>query len=214
MRLYTYFRSTSSYRVRIALALKGIPCVQVPVHLARNGGEQNAPAYRLLNPQGRVPTLVLDDGTALLQSPAIIEYLEDSHPMPALLPQAAAERAKVRAVAAIIGCDVHPLNNISALNYLRHVLGTNEDAVSAWIAHWIRAGFDAVEDLIGEEGFCFGLTPSIADIYLIPQVFSARRFNVPLDAYPRIRRVDAMAARHPAFQSAHPSRQADAEPAG
>lgn len=211
MRLYTYYRSTSSYRVRIALALKGVAWDPVPVHLARNGGEQNADDFRRLNPQGRVPVLVLDNEAVLLQSPAIIEYLDEVYPAPPLLPEGAAERAKVRAAAAIIGCDIHPLNNVSPLNYLRRVLGQGEDAVSAWIAHWIRAGFDAVEQMIGEDGYCFGVEPSLADVYLVPQVYSARRFGVPLDSYPRILRVDALAAGHPAFLAAHPSHQVDAE---
>lgn len=211
MRLYTYYRSTSSYRVRIALALKNVTYEPVPVHLARNGGEQNSDAFRLRNPQGRVPVLVLNDEAVLLQSPAIIEYLDEVYPAPPLLPEGAAERAKIRAAAAIISCDIHPLNNVSPLNYLRSVLGQSEDAVSAWIAHWIRAGFDAVERLIGEEGYCFGGEPSLADVYLIPQVYSARRFGVALDSYPRIVRVDALASNHPAFLAAHPSRQIDGE---
>ncbi|QRG07005.1 maleylacetoacetate isomerase [Xanthobacter dioxanivorans] len=211
MRLYGYFRSTSSYRVRIALALKGISCEQWPIHLVRGGGEQFSPAYLALNPTGRVPTLVLDDGTVLIQSPAILEYLDEAFPRPPLLPASLEGRAQVRAVAAIIGCDIHPLNNVSPLNVLRRELGHTEEDVSAWIARWIHAGFRAVEQWIGAEGYCFGPEPGLADIYLIPQVFSARRFNVPLDAYPRILRVDALAAEHPAFRTAHPAHQADAE---
>ena len=211
MRLYTYWRSTSSYRVRIALALKGISAEQIPVHLVRGGGEQHAPAYRAINPQGRVPTLVLDDGTVILQSPAIIEYLEEAYPDPALLPRDAVARAKVRAVAAIIGCDIHPLNNAAPLNYLRQELGQGEEAVSAWIARWIYDGFAAVEKLIGDDGFAFGPEPGLADLYIVPQVYSARRFNVPLDAYPRILRVDALATILPEFQVAHPANQPGGE---
>ncbi|MDI4654947.1 maleylacetoacetate isomerase [Xanthobacter autotrophicus] len=211
MRLYTYWRSTSAYRVRTALALKGIATEQVPVHLVRNGGEQHAPAYAALNPQQRLPALVLDDGTVLTQSPAILEYLEEAYPEPALLPAASIARAKVRAVAALIGCDIHPLNNVSPLTVLRRELKQDEAAVSAWIARWITDGFRAVEQLIGDAGYCFGPRPGLADLYLIPQVYSARRFNVPLEAYPRILRVDALAAAHPAFIAAHPARQADAE---
>ncbi|MFG1289435.1 maleylacetoacetate isomerase [Xanthobacter versatilis] len=211
MRLYTYWRSTSAYRVRIALALKGIAVEQVPVHLVRNGGEQHAPAYAALNPQQRLPTLVLDDGTVLTQSPAILEYLEEAYPAPPLLPASAVARAKVRAVAALIGCDIHPLNNVSPLTMLRRELKQDEVAVSAWIARWITDGFAAVEQMIGDEGYCFGHAPGLADLYLIPQLYSARRFNVPLEAYPRILRVEALAATHPAFMTAHPTRQADAE---
>lgn len=211
MRLYTYYRSTAAYRVRIALALKGLQAEQVPVHLVRNGGEQHAPAYQAINPQERVPSLVLDDGTVLTQSLAICEYLEEVCPTPPLLPAAPVARAKVRAVADIIACDIHPPNNSSPLNVLRRELGQSEEAVSAWIARWVHDGFRAVEALIGEEGYCFGPEPGLADLFLVPQVFSARRFAVPLDAYPRILRVDALAAGHPAFAAAHPARQPDAE---
>lgn len=211
MRLYTYWRSSAAYRVRIALALKGISAEQVPVHLVRGGGEQHGSAYRAINPQERVPALELDDGTVLIQSPAILEYLEEVFPTPPLLPVAPVERAKVRAVAGIIGCDIHPPNNSSQLTYLRRELGQSEEQVAAWIARWIHDGFRAVEQLIDDAGYCFGPTPSLADIYLIPQVFSARRFNVPLDGFARILRVDALAATHPAFAAAHPARQPDAE---
>lgn len=211
MRLYTYWRSTASYRVRIALALKGLSVEQVPVHLVRGGGEQHSPAYRAINPQGRVPTLVLDDGTRLLQSPAILEYLEETYPDPPLLPRDPVTRAQVRAVAAVIGCDIHPVNNSAQLNYLRRELGQDEGAVTAWISRWIQDGFAAVEQLIGTDDFAFGPAPGMADLYLVPQVYSARRFKVPLDAYPRILRVEALAAAHPAFLAAHPSRQPDAE---
>jgi len=211
VRLYTYWRSTSAYRVRIALALKGIAVEQLPVHLVRGGGEQHAPAYAALNPQQRLPTLVLDDGTVLTQSPAILEYLEEAYPAPPLLPASAVARAKVRAVAALIGCDIHPLNNVSPLTVLRREMQQDEAAVSAWIARWITDGFAAVEQLIGAEGYCFGHEPGLADLYLIPQLYSARRFNVPLEAFPRILRVEALAATHPAFMAAHPARQADAE---
>ncbi|MFG1481056.1 maleylacetoacetate isomerase [Xanthobacter sp. V4C-4] len=211
MRLFTYWRSSAAYRVRIALALKGIAVEQVPVHLVRNGGEQHAPAYRALNPQERVPALELDDGTVLIQSPAILDYLEETHPAPPLLPTDAVARAKVRAVAAIIGCDIHPPNNSSQLAYLRQALGQDEAAVSAWIARWVTDGFRAVEALIGDEGYCFGPAPGLADVFLIPQLYSARRFHVPLETFPRILRVEALAATHPAFAAAHPARQTDAE---
>lgn len=214
MKLYDYWRSSSSYRLRIALALKGItPDERIFVHLVRNGGEQNGGAFRAVNPQGRVPSVVLDSGDTLIQSPAIIEYLEETHPEPPLLPRDPVARAKVRAVAAIIGCDIHPLHNAALLTYLRKTLGQDDAAVSAWIARWIGDGFAAVEALIGVSGFCFGEAPTLADAYLIPQLYAARRFKVPLDSYPCIRRVDALAGAHPAFQEAHPDRQPDAETA-
>jgi maleylacetoacetate isomerase/maleylpyruvate isomerase len=211
MKLYTYWRSTSSYRVRIALALKEVEAEQTFVHLVRNGGEQNSPAYRALNPQGRVPALALDDGTILIQSPAILEYLEEVYPEPALLPADPVARAKVRAVTSIIGCDIHPLHNVGPLNHLRKILGRSEPEVTNWIATWIGQGLSTVEALIGDEGFCFGPGPSLADVYLVPQLYAARRFAVPLDAYPRILRVERLAGEHEAFKSAHPASQADAE---
>lgn len=211
MKLYGYWRSTSSYRLRIALALKGLTAETIPVHLVRGGGEHNQPAYRAINPQGRVPALELDDGAVLIQSPAILEYLEETLPTPALLPRDAVERARVRAVAAIIGCDIHPLHNSGPLGFLRKNFGHSEAEVSEWIGTWVGQGLAAVEQLISDEGYCFGRDPGLADVYLIPQLYAARRFSVPLDAYPRIRRVEALALEHPAFQAAHPSAQVDAE---
>lgn len=211
MKLYTYWRSTSSYRVRIALALKNLEVEQAAIHLVRNGGEQHGEAYRALNPQERVPTLVLDDGSALTQSPAILEYLEETYPAPPLLPADPTQRAKVRAVAAIIGCDIQPLHNLGPLTYLRRTLGQGEPEVSAWIATWAGSGLKAVEALIGDGPYCFGDAPGLADVYLVPQLYAARRFGVPLDAYPRIRRVEAEAEGHPAFVKAHPANQPDSE---
>ncbi|SFU47881.1 maleylpyruvate isomerase [Methylobacterium sp. 174MFSha1.1] len=211
MKLYGYWRSTSSYRLRIALALKGVTPDQIPVHLVRNGGEHRSEAYRRINPQARVPSLALDDGSVLIQSPAIIEYLEEVFPDPPLLPADPVARARVRAVAAIIGCDIHPLHNVGPLNHLRRDFGQSEEAVSAWIGRWISEGFAAVEALIDDEGYCFGPEPGLADVYLVPQVYAARRFAVPLEAFPRIARAAALAEAHPAFQAAHPSRQPDAE---
>ena len=211
MKLYGYWRSNSSYRLRIALALKGLAPEQVPVHLVRDGGEQLKPAYRAINPQGRVPSLALDDGTVLIQSPAIIEYLEETHPTPPLLPSDPVARARVRGVAAIIGSDVHALHNSGPLGHLRRTLGLDDAAVNAWVARWVGDGLAAVEALIGEDDWCFGSEPGLADCYLVPTLYTARRFAVPLDAYPRALRVEALAAAHPAFQSAHPSRQPDAE---
>lgn len=211
MKLYGYWRSTSSYRVRIALALKDVAVEPVPVHLVRGGGEQLQPAYRAINPQARLPSLVLDDGTVLTQSPAILEYLEERYPDPPLLPADPVARAQVRAVAAIVGCDIHPLHNSGPLNHLRRDLGVAEPGVQAWIARWIGDGFGAIEALIGQHGFCFGPEPGMADVYLAPQLYAAKRFAVPLDAYPKIARVDALCEAHRAFADAHPTRQPDAE---
>jgi maleylacetoacetate isomerase len=207
MDLYTYYRSTSSYRVRIALALKGLDVRHIPVNLIQDGGQQHKPEYKAINPQGRVPSLRTDEGQVLTQSPAIIEYLEERYPQPALLPQDLEARARQRAVAAIIGCDIHPLHNVAVLNRLRG-LKVEEAEVMNWIRHWIAEGFNAVEALIGDDGFCFG-EPGLADVYLLPQVYAARRFELDLSNYPKIPRVERLALEHPAFIQAHPDQQAD-----
>ncbi|MEG1038825.1 MAG: maleylacetoacetate isomerase [Pseudomonas sp.] len=206
MDLFNYFRSTSSYRVRIALALKQLEYQYVPVNLLK--GEQTEADFLSLNPQGRVPALRIDSGELLVQSPAIIEYLEEVYPQPALLPADPVQRAQARGVAALIGCDVHPLHNVSVLNQLRGS-GFSEEQVNAWIAHWISQGLAAVEKLIGDDGFCFGEEPGLADVYLIPQLYAAERFGIGLSDYPRIRRVADLATEHPAFIQAHPARQPD-----
>ncbi|CRN05322.1 Maleylpyruvate isomerase [Pseudomonas sp. URMO17WK12:I11] len=206
MELYTYYRSTSSYRVRIALALKGLTFRALPVNLLQ--GEHRQAGYLGINAQGRVPTLRTDGGELLVQSPAIIEYLEEAYPQPALLPEGAAQRAQARGVAAIIGCDIHPLHNVSVLNRLREA-GQDEVQINQWIGHWISQGLGAVEQVIGEGGYCLGDTPGLADVYLIPQLYAAERFGIDLGRYPRIRRVAALAEQHPAFMQAHPSRQSD-----
>jgi maleylacetoacetate isomerase len=211
MILHGYWRSGAAYRVRIGLNLKGVPYDQSSVHLIRNGGEQNAPHYKALNPQGRVPTLVLDDGTAIIQSPAILEYLEEAYPTPALLPADIKSRARVRGIASIIGADVHPLGNVGPLNYLREHFGADTPAVKAWVAKWVGQGFAGIEAMIDGGDFCVGNAPTLADAYLIPQVFGANRFSVPLDAYPRIKRVAAHCATLPAFQKAAPDAQPDFE---
>ncbi|MBJ2346853.1 MULTISPECIES: maleylacetoacetate isomerase [Pseudomonas] len=209
MELYTYYRSTSSYRVRIALALKGLDYQALPVNLiAPPGGEHRQPAYLAINPQGRVPALRTDEGALLVQSPAIIEYLEELYPQVPLLSNDLATRAHERGVAALIGCDIHPLHNVSVLNKLRK-WGHDEAQVAEWIAGWISQGLTAVEQLIGDDGYCFGALPGIADVYLIPQLYAAERFNVSLQPYPRIRRVAALATGHAAFQKAHPANQPD-----
>ncbi|HEY0287146.1 MAG TPA: maleylacetoacetate isomerase [Pseudomonas sp.] len=207
MDLFTYYRSTSSYRVRIALALKGLDVNAIPVNLVRDGGEQHMPNYIAINPQGRVPALRLDSGEVIIQSSAIIEYLEERFPLPALLPDGLLHRARHREVAALIGCDIHPLHNIAVLNRLRG-LGHDDDEVQAWIGHWISEGFKTVEALIGDEGFCFGAV-GLADVYLLPQLYAARRFNVDLSGFPRICRVEQWTLEHRAFRHAHPDAQPD-----
>ena len=209
MQLFTYYRSTSSYRVRIALALKGLDYQAVPVNLiAPPGGEHRQAAYLALNPQGRVPALRTDEGDVLTQSPAIIEYLEERYPQVALLSTDLATRAHERAVAALVACDIHPLHNVSVLNQLRQ-MGQTEEQVVQWIGHWITQGLAAIEQLIGDNGYCFGPEPGLADVYLIPQLYAAERFKVSLVPYPRIARVAALAEQHPAFVAAHPARQPD-----
>ncbi|WPN48025.1 MULTISPECIES: maleylacetoacetate isomerase [unclassified Pseudomonas] len=209
MELYTYYRSTSSYRVRIVLALKGLDYRALAINLiAPQGGEHRQRPYLDVNPQGRVPALRTDEGQLLIQSPAIIEYLEERYPQAPLLAKDLATRAHERGVAAVIGCDVHPLHNVSVLNQLRQ-LGQEEPQVVEWIGHWISQGLATVEKLIADEGYCFGAEPGLADVYLIPQLYAAERFNVSLEAYPRIRRVAALAVTHPAFIKAHPANQPD-----
>ncbi|MDQ3202526.1 MAG: maleylacetoacetate isomerase [Pseudomonadota bacterium] len=209
MQLYTYYRSTSSYRVRIALALKGLDFDALPINLiAPSGGEHRQAPYLAINPQGRVPALRTEEGELLIQSPAIIEYLEERYPQVPLLSRDLAARARERAVAAVIGCDVHPLHNVSVLNKLRQ-WGHDETQVVEWIGNWISQGLATVEQLIGDEGYCYGAQPGLADVYLIPQLYAAERFNISLRAYPRIRRVAELAAAHPAFIKAHPANQPD-----
>ena len=209
MELFTYYRSTSSYRVRIALALKGLDYQAVPVNLiAASGGEHKQRGYLAINPQGRVPALRTEEGRVLTQSPAIIEYLEERYPQVALLSTDLATRAHERAVAALVACDIHPLHNVSVLNQLRQ-MGQTEEQVVQWIGHWITQGLAAIEQLIGDNGYCFGPEPGLADVYLIPQLYAAERFKVSLVPYPRITRVAALADNHPAFIAAHPARQSD-----
>lgn len=209
--LYTYFRSSAAYRVRIALALKKLPYRSVPVHLLNQGGEQRLPAYAALNPQRLVPAWQTADGAVLAQSLAIIEYLEETHPEPPLLPADPLQRARVRAFAQHIACDIHPLNNLRVLQYLAQNEGWDEAKKQAWYAHWVHSGFAALEALLTDSSaYCFGDTPTLADCCLIPQVYNARRFQIDLSVYPRICRIDETAARHPAFIQAAPEQQADA----
>ena len=211
MILHGYWRSGAAYRVRIGLNLKGVAYQQTSVHLLKNGGEHNSAAYKALNPQRRVPTLELDDGTAIIQSSAILEYLEEAYPTPALLPTDSKARARVRGMAALIGSDIHPLGNLGPLNYLRSQFGADTPAVKAWVGKWVGQGFAGLEAMLDGGDFCVGQSPTLADVYLIPQVFGAQRNDVPLDAYPKIMRVAAHCATLEAFQKAAPSAQPDAE---
>lgn len=211
MKLFTYFRSSAAYRVRIALALKGIEHEKIYVHLRK--AEHRAPEYVALNPQRLVPTLI-DGPNVLTQSMAIIEYLEETCPEPALLPADPAERALVRAVADTVACDIHPLNNLRVLNYLKDDLRIGEERRNAWYRHWVEEGFGAVEHLLakqpGRGPFCFGDRPSLADLALIPQIYNARRFDVDLSPYPTILRVEEACADLPAFAESAPEAQEDA----
>lgn len=213
MRLHGYWRSGTSYRVRIALALKGLAYEQSTYDLRR--GEQSSAGYLALNTQPLVPALELDDGTVLTQSPAILEWLEETHPAPPLLPADAEGRAIVRAMAALIGCDIHPLNNVRVLAALRSDLAADGGAVQRWIARWIADGFAALEPLVARHGrgAAWGNTPTLADCYLVPQVYSAERFGVPLDAYPRLTAAAATVRARADVAAAHPDRQPDADPA-
>ena len=208
MKLYTYFRSSAAYRVRIALNLKGVAYDLVSINLLT--GEQREEGYRAINPQGRVPSLDIGVAT-LIQSPAILEYLDECYPEPPLLPVGAVNRAKVRAVSSLIGCDIHPLNNSGTIAYLKKRLGHDQATADEWYAHWVREGFDAIERLIEPGPYAFGSRITLADVYLVPQVFNARRFNVSLDSYPKIAAVDAACQKLPAFDKARPENQPDAE---
>ena len=209
MILHGYWRSGAAYRTRIALELKGLAYEQRGIDLRT--GAQRSEAYVALNPQGMVPALEAD-GAVLTQSPAILEWLEETHPEPPLLPTDAVARAQVRAMAALVACDIHPLNNLRVLKALRETFGADQAATDAWAGRWIIAGFEALEALIARhgDGWCFGDAPTLADCCLVPQIYSARRFNTPLDAFPRILALEEKAAGHPAFMAAHPDRQPDA----
>ncbi|MFN3932708.1 MAG: maleylacetoacetate isomerase [Brevundimonas sp.] len=210
MILHGYWRSGAAYRVRIGLNLKGVEYDRHGVDLRT--GAQASEAFLALNPQGLVPALEVDGGV-LTQSPAILEWLEEAHPTPPLLPLDPVGRAHVRAMAALIACDIHPLNNLRVGKALRQTFGADQAAVDAWAARWILPGFEALERLVEVhgDGWCFGAAPTLADCYLIPQIYSARRFNVSIEAFPRLRAIDATATAHPAFVAAHPDNQPDAD---
>jgi len=214
LQLYTYFRSSASYRVRIALHLKGLPFESVPVHLLKDGGAQHAPAYQHINPAKLVPALI-DDGHAVTQSLAIMEYLDETHPDQPLMPRDALGRARVRALAQAIACEIHPLNNLRVLQYLEHDLKLDEATRATWYRHWITLGFTAIEAILANNSatgvFCHGDTPGLADCCLIPQIANSRRFQTPLEAFPTILRIEEACLALPAFQNATPQVQPDAE---
>jgi maleylacetoacetate isomerase len=212
--LYTYFRSSAAYRVRIALNLKGLDYEPRFIDLRQEGGPERFLEYRKLNPQGLVPTL-LEGEDVLTQSLAIIEYLEETHPEPPLLPRSPGDRAYVRSLAQIVACDIHPLNNLRVLNYLQARLGLGEEARLAWYRHWVEEGFAALEERLGtgrmSQQFCLGNTPTLADICLVPQVYNARRYACDLSQYPRISAIEENCLRLPAFMKAAPGQQPDAD---
>jgi maleylacetoacetate isomerase len=211
--LYSYWRSSAAYRVRIALNLKKLAHEIRPVHLVRDGGEQHAEAYRQLNPQELVPTLKHGD-RVLRQSLAIVEYLDESWPQPALLPREPAARARVRALADVVACDIHPIGNLSVLQYLERECSLSQPAREQWSRHWIERGFRALEAMLAEDAsrgpFCGGEQPGLADICLVPQVYNARRWRVDMDAFPRIAAIHAACQELDAFQRAAPEAQPDA----
>ncbi|MCA1324938.1 maleylacetoacetate isomerase [Herbaspirillum sp. alder98] len=211
--LYSYFRSSASYRVRIALNLKGQVFDTIPVHLLNQGGEQFLPDFAALNPHSLVPVLA-QGGRHLTQSLAILEYLDERFPMPSLLPGDALQRARIRALALDIACEIHPLNNLRVLRYLKHQLGVDEDKKNDWIQHWITLGFSALEAQLAADAtrghFCVGDTPTLADCCLVPQMFNARRFEVDMAPYPTLVAIEDACNALPAFQQAHPAQQPDA----
>ena len=211
MKLYSYFRSSAAYRVRIALNLKGLAYETAAIHLVKDGGHNKRPEFRAVNPQMRVPALVTPASDVLIQSLAIIEYLDETHPEPPLLPKDPVARAKARALAELVACDIHPLNNIRSLRYLKNVMGQEQGAIDAWYHHWVIDGFEALEALIAPSPYACGAAVTLADICLVPQVYNARRLKVPLEKFPKIVGVDAACLALPAFDRARPENQPDAE---
>ena len=214
MKLYSYFRSSAAYRVRIALNLKGLAYEYAPIHLLRDGGQQLKPEYRELNPDGIVPTFI-DGDHVLTQSLAIIEYLEETHPEPALLPGTPLDRAFIRSIALQVACEIHPVDNLRVLKYLKHTLKVGDEAKDEWYRHWLESGFESLEKRLANDPrvgkLCFGNTPTLADLCLVPQVFNARRFNIDMSRYPAIERIADHAAQIDAFARAAPGQQPDAE---
>ena len=215
MKLYSYFRSSASFRVRIAPALKGLPYDYMPVHLIKAGGQQFSPEYKALNPASLVPALQEADGSVLTQSLAIIEYLEETRPEPPLLPKDAAGRARVRALALSIACEIHPLNNLRVLAYLTKTLGVSEEQKNAWYRYWVETGLETVETMLVSDArtgrHCHGDVPTMADVLLVPQIFNAQRFNCRLDHVPTVMRIHEYCLTLPAFAGSVPAEQPDAE---
>ena len=213
MKLYDYFRSSAAYRVRIALNLKGLTPERAFVHLRK--GAQRGDDYLALNAQGLVPALALDDGTLLTQSLAIIEYLDETQPKPPLLPRVATERARVRSIALAIACDIHPLNNLRVLLYLKNTLGVADEQKDAWYRYWVDVGFEALERQLSRDPatgrYCHGDTPTLADVCLVPQLANARRMGVDIGPYPTLARIETACVALPAFAAAAPEKQPDAE---
>jgi maleylpyruvate isomerase len=214
VKLYSYFRSSAAYRVRIVLNLKNLPYETVPIHLLKDGGQQLRPEYRRLSPAGLVPTLI-DQDTPLNQSLAIIEYLEETHPAPSVLPPSALDRAYARAIALQIACEIHPLNNLRVLKYLKHTLRIADEQKDAWYRHWVESGFETLEGQLASDSrtgrFAIGDTPTLADAFIVPQVFNAKRFNIDTASFPTLERVYDNAMQLDAFQRAAPAAQPDAE---
>ena len=210
MRLYGYFRSSAAFRLRIALNLKKLAYEAIPIHLQRN--EQRRPEFLAVNPQGLVPALE-EGGVTLIQSLAIIEYLDEAHPDPPLVPKSATDRARVRALAQLVACDIHPINNLRDLRYLKQHLGAEDAAIATWYNHWIAAGFEALERLLANDprtgAFCHGEMPGLADITLVPQVVNAQRYRLDLAPYPTITAIYERCMALDAFAAAHPDRQPD-----
>jgi maleylpyruvate isomerase len=211
VQLYTFSRSSAAYRTRIALNLKGLPYESISIHLQKEGGLNRKPEYRAINALMRVPALRLDSGELLTQSIAIIEYLDEIHPQPPLLPRDALKRAQVRAMTQLIACDIHPLNNVSPLRYLKNELGQEQAKIDAWYHHWILEGFTALETMVAATPYAGGADVTLADICVVPQVANARRLKVPLDRFPKIVAIDAACGKLDAFIKARPENQPDAE---
>jgi maleylacetoacetate isomerase len=211
MKLYSYYRSSAAFRVRIALNLKGLAYDTASVHLVKDGGHNRRPEFRAVNRQMRIPALVAPTGDVLIQSLAIIEYLDETHPEPPLLPKDPIARAKVRGLADIIACDIHPLNNTGPLRYLKHKMHQEQSAIDAWYHHWVTEGFEALEMLVEPGPYAHGSTVTVADVCLVPQVYNARRLKVPLGKFPNILAVEAACLALPAFDRARPENQPDAE---
>ncbi|HEY4317477.1 MAG TPA: maleylacetoacetate isomerase [Herbaspirillum sp.] len=215
MKLYTFFRSSASYRVRIAMNLKGLPYEPELIHLSKDGGGQNQPAFRELNPQGLLPVLVDDAGNTLTQSLAILEYLEELHPATPLLPSDPLGRAQVRSIALAISCDIHPVNNLRVLQYMGGTLALSEEQRNAWYRHWTESGLAAVETMLAHSGkagkFCHGDTPTLADCCLVPQIFNAKRFECDLSKMPTLLRINDTCLQMGAFAKASPPQQPDAQ---